>query len=421
MGLFDRFKNKENADSQKQEDFLDRMFKDSFLLNEAKFRHQQLSVKRSTTDEPITLEYILRELLDINPAEIGSMTIVNRYESGQNGETQLIEEASDVLAYKPYDAIMFTDSEGELRPITGKNTVLIISYRPAHIVYGDKEHRDDKSILGCDNSIIMFLRGMGPFMLETAYMRVSVMIPNFSQPDDFRITNSKNTPYTTSFILGLDMTPAEQRLKLYDSVEQSLLNKSKRDVEFSEDEKRVFEGITGRSQNDYSYGRWLVSEKRFADALMYLLRVFNDVKKLVVQKSDYQEIFADICFCIGFCYNELNQFDKATYYLELAVAGDNIKYEIEYINALVNGKDPRALSCVGHYLSEYKNGDRTSNTEESADFYCFLCRRLAYLYIEYEMWNDARELLDYLKTIPACQDFAEQELEYLECVSNTKN
>ena len=286
MGLFDRFKNKENADSQKQEDFLDRMFKDSFLLNEAKFRHQQLSVKRSTTDEPITLEYILRELLDINPAEIGSMTIVNRYESGQNGETQLIEEASDVLAYKPYDAIMFTDSEGELRPITGKNTVLIISYRPAHIVYGNKEHRDDKSILGCDNSIIMFLRGMGPFMLETAYMRVSVMIPNFSQPDDFRIINSKNTPYTTSFILGLDMTPAEQRLKLYDSVEQSLLNKSKRDVEFSEDEKRVFEGITGRSQNDYSYGRWLVSEKRFADALMYLLRVFNDLNKLVVQKSD---------------------------------------------------------------------------------------------------------------------------------------
>ena len=107
--------------------------------------------------------------------------------------------------------------------------------------------------------------------------------------------------------------------------------------------------------------------------------------------------------------------------MELAVAGDNIKYEIEYINALVNGKDPRALSYVSHYLSEYKNGDRTTNTEDSADFYCFLCRRLAYLYIEYEMWNDARELLEYLKTIPACQDFAEQELEYLECVSNTKN
>ena len=62
----------------------------------------------------------------------------------------------------------------------------------------------------------MFLRGIGPFMYETAYMRVSVMIPNFTSPDDFRTSHSKNAPFTTSFVLGFDIVPPEKKLKRYD-------------------------------------------------------------------------------------------------------------------------------------------------------------------------------------------------------------
>ena len=88
MGLFDRFgkKNKTASEEPVRSEFdVDNWFWDSFLLNEAKFRHQQATVKRSSETEPITLGYILQELLNIDLADVGSMTIVSRGEVRMRG------------------------------------------------------------------------------------------------------------------------------------------------------------------------------------------------------------------------------------------------------------------------------------------------------------------------------------------------
>lgn len=208
MGLFDRFSKKDKVETENSQDGgfnPDDWFFGSFLMNEAKFRHQQLHVKRSSKDEPVTLEYIIKELLNISPSDIGPMTIVSRGEFGHTEKTEVIKSHAEVLDYKPYDALLYVNKEGETVPRTGLNTVLIISYRPGNVVFDDIENKNDKSKLCTDNSIIMFLRGIGPLIYETAYMRVSVMIPNFTSPDDFRTTHSKNAPFTTSFVLGFDI------------------------------------------------------------------------------------------------------------------------------------------------------------------------------------------------------------------------
>lgn len=217
MGLFDRFskKNKSEETETHQDNNLnpDDWFWGSFLMNEAKFRHQQVPVKRSSKDEPITLGYIIKELLNISPTDIGAMTIINRGLYGRTEETEFIESSTDVLAFKPYDALLYVNKNGETVPRTGENTVLIISYRSGDIVFDNREEKNDKSKLCTDNSIIMSLRGIGPFMYETAYMRVSVMIPNFTSPDDFRTSHSKKAPFTTSFVLGFDIVPPEKKIK----------------------------------------------------------------------------------------------------------------------------------------------------------------------------------------------------------------
>ncbi|MDE6144593.1 MAG: hypothetical protein K2F94_11065 [Muribaculaceae bacterium] len=67
MELFDRFskKNKPEEMETPQDNNLnpDDWFWGSFLMNEAKFRHQQNTVKRSSKDEPITLGYIIKSCL----------------------------------------------------------------------------------------------------------------------------------------------------------------------------------------------------------------------------------------------------------------------------------------------------------------------------------------------------------------------
>lgn len=261
----------------------------------------------------------------------------------------------------------------------------------------------------------MFLRGIG-LMHETAYMRVSVMIPSFSRLDDSLTCNSRSAPYTTSFVLGFDIVSPENKLKRYDEIEQSLIQKSNAGEELSSEEKAVLEGITYSKElgYDFGYGRWLVSEKRFADALRSLMKVYERLKKPVVTgAARVDELFAETCFNIGFCLNEMEQYDRAAYYLDLIQRYDNPRYIIEYINALVNSGAPKALSVVQYYLSECNEGKRQINSEEAARFYDFLARRLSYLFIEYEMWDQARGLLEKLKESPASRDFAVDELEYL--------
>lgn len=426
MGLFDRFnrKNKPTTEEPVKNEFdVDDWFWGSFLMNEAKFRHQQSEVKRSSVNAPITLGYILQELLNVDPSDIGSMTIVSRGEFGRNDQTEIVTDKKSVLAYQPYKAILYTNDKGETIPRTGENTTLVISYRPGDIVYDDRESKNDKSKLCSDNSIIMFLRGLGPFIHETAYMRVSVMIPNFSSPDDFRTSHSNNQPFTTSFILGYDIVPPEAKLKKYDVIENSLIEKSHRGEELSKDEQTVLEGIT-YSKNlgyDFGYGRWLVSEKRFADALMPLMKVYQHLKTDVI--TDYERlhnIFNETCFNIGFCFNEMEQYDRAVYYLDIIQGSENTKYTIEYINALVNSGDPRSMNIVQHYLREFNDGTKKIDSEEMSFFYDFLARRLAYLFIDYKMWDKARNLLEQLKESPACHDFAVRELEYIDQMASNQ-
>lgn len=420
MGLFDRFSKKDEASTeepQKEQISVDDWFWDSFLMNEAKFRSQQKTVKRSSKDETITLGYIIKELLNIDPADIGSMTIVSRGEFGNDDKTEIIKEQSRVLEYKPYEAILYTNSKGETVPRTGQNTALIISYRPGGVVFDNQENKHDKSKLCTDNSIIMFLRGLGPFMYETAYMRVSVMIPNFTSPDDFRTSHSKNMPFTTSFILGYDIVPPESKLRRYDVIEKSLIDKSNKSEELTKEEKAVLEGLTYSKDlgYDFGYGRWLVSEKRFADALMPLMKVYEHLKTDVVTNYEQlHEIFNETCFNIGFCLNEMEQYDRAVYYLDIIQGSENIKYAIEYINAMVNNGDPRSMNIVQHYLREFNDGTKKIDSDEASFFYDFLCRRLAYLFIDYKMWDKARNLLEQLKESPSCHDFAVGELEYLD-------
>ena len=167
----------------------------------------------------------------------------------------------------------------------------------------------------------------------------------------------------------------------------------------SQGEKAVREGLTYSKDliSDFNYGCWLVSEKRYADALMPLMNAYNYLKTAIVTGYDnLHSIFYETCFNIGFCLNEMEQYDRAIYYFDLIPQKEKSNiYQTEYINALVNNGDPRSMGFVQD----------------------FLWRRLAYLFIDYKMWDDARELLEGLKKLPSCHDFAISELEYIKNVT----
>ena len=72
-----------------------------------------------------------------------------------------------------------------------------------------------------------------------------------------------------------------------------------------------------------------------------------------------------------------------------------------------------ALAVVRNHISQFGEGKKEINSEEISNFYDFLCRRLAYLYVEYEMWDDALNVLEQIKDRSGCRDYALEEIEYI--------
>lgn len=70
------------------------------------------------------------------------------------------------------------------------------------------------------------------------------------------------------------------------------------------------------------------------------------------------------------------------------------------------------MNIVIQQLHELDEG-KWKDAPEGEMFRHYLFRRLAYLYIEYEKWDKARELLEQMKDSPEDRDFALGELEYL--------
>lgn len=303
----------------------------------------------------------------------------------------------------------------------GQNTTITIRYDKAYYRRADKETCEDKSILYNDNSIILFLRNISASGEGTRYMRVSVMIPDFVADDDMRASQSKNASQTMSFVLAWDETDPTDRLGKYQQLFDSLVEKNKNGKELTEDENLILATYMHRNSVGYNFGyaKWLLEQKRYFDALMQFLKVHEALK--LNHDDDTIEVYIETCYYLGYCYNELEQFEKAYYYLDIFSSADVIgdkyfkpRYAEEYVNCLCNNGDDRAMGLMHCWIKELEKKKELSADER--ELYWFLWRRTAYLLIERKDYDEAEQLLESLLKHPVTEKFARQELDYLKKV-----
>lgn len=250
------------------------------------------------------------------------------------------------------------------------------------------------------------------------------MIPNFNHDDDDLKTQfSKNAPQVTTFVMAFDAESPEEKLQKFENIRLSLEEKIKNKEELNEDEDILLSGITYDKSLGYNfgYGKYLFEHNRYTDALIPLLKVYEHLKMRYYESdNETKEIFFESCYYIGYCFNELEKYDKAFFYLDIARISDKPKHKIEYINSLVNSSDMRALQIVSNEIDEIREKKEELNEEEII-YYRFLYRRLAYLYIEYKMYDSAKELLEQMKENELDRNFALEELRYLDRLEKQGN
>lgn len=415
MGLFKKKK-------EEQEDIIDRLNRQEFIKAETKFRHNNIKkLPRFNKESHATLGFILETLFDIKKEDLYWMHIFSSNFDQSRMEDRQIDNKEEIWNYNLFDAIIYMTDDGTSSSKQGQNTTITIRYDMAYYRRADKETCEDKSILYNDNSIILFLRNIAASGEGTRYMRVSVMIPDFTADDDMRASRSKNSPQTMSFVLVWDETDPTDRLGKYQQLFDSLVEKNKNGRELTEDENLILATYMHRNSVGYNFGyaKWLLEQKRYFDALMQFLKVHEALK--LNHDDDTIEVYIETCYYLGYCYNELEQFEKAYYYLDIFSSADVIGdkyfkpiYAEEYVNCLCNNGDDRAMGLMHCWIKELEKKKELSADER--ELYWFLWRRTAYLLIERKDYDEAEQLLDSLLKHPVTEEFARQELDYLKKV-----
>ena len=415
MGLF----KKKKDEPEVQEDFIDKLSRQEFIKAETKFRHSNIQkLPRFNKETPATLGFILETLFDIRKEDLYWMHIFSSNFDRSRVDNRQIDDKNEIWNYNLFDAIIYMNDNGESASKQGQNTTITIRYDKAYYKREDSESCEDRSILYNDNSIILFLRNIAASGEGTRYMRVSVMIPDFVADDDMRASRSKNSPQTMSFVLAWDETDPTDRLGKYQQLFDSLVEKNKTGQELTEDENLILTTYMHHNSvgYDFGYAKWLLEQKRYFDALIQFRKVYEALK--LRHDEDTIVTYFETCWCLGYCYNELEQFEKAYYYLEVFghddIIGDKYfkpKYAEEYANCLCNNGDDRAMGLMFSWIKELDKKGKASADE--TELYWFLWRRIAYLMIERKEYDEAEKLLNKLLKYPETAGFASQELEYL--------
>ena len=162
-------------------------------------------------------------------------------------------------------------------------------------------------------------------------------------------------------------------------------------------------------------GAQAFQNKIWGDALFYLLRSLNILQRdWGTEKVDQFEyrMLGEVCYMLGFVYMEFNIYSKAIYYLGILHGSEEVKYEIEFINALTNSNDVRTFGVLNNERQRVESNNNMDDDEKNM-YMSFLKRRYGYCLIEMEKIKEAVQYFMSMLTDENCKDFAKEELEYL--------
>lgn len=167
----------------------------------------------------------------------------------------------------------------------------------------------------------------------------------------------------------------------------------------------------------------------WGDALYHFLKAY----RLLAQKDitgmadeTVRSIIIDLNYRLGYVLSELKSYTQAISFLERNVPANNLVYHTEFLNALANSNDLRAISVLNMFRRLLSEGKYNAPARALRDFSLFLDRRYAYILIETGQIEPARSylrgLLDNPESDAETREFAQKELKYIdERVQNSTN
>lgn len=253
---------------------------------------------------------------------------------------------------------------------------------------------------------------------NTLYYRITATLQPLNVQKTVAADTVNNRTTAFSLLAAHDLRTEQSRKDEFSYLWKEAMAKLKHEgTDNLTDEERLLVACVNPQIGFFLYrGKLLFSTRCFMQAIPYLEYAYHTMHPYVGQQQpEVQLHFFDTAYMLGHCYNHLQQYDRAYYYLELLLPLHNMVYTEEYVNCLVNKGDLRAYGTIEGMLAELKKIPPKEREKGAlAAFENFLRRRKAYLLVELQRDEEAEKMLRKMMDEPDNTDFAISELAILQ-------
>lgn len=350
-----------------------------FIRNKLQVGHGKLQEEEQFKEGELTIGSLLKLYEGVDMSSVQSLRIV------KGNHMERVENINSILAFDLQEHIKQTASHEELT-----NLVALLNLEKDNFIF-------DFSLVkgGTDKSLYytMTIERTGDGTLQHPGPHTKQCLV------EIRLTSANDDYWEAKYMID----EAQDKLK------------EGRYGDLTDTQQGILSVSDPNIQTDLYWGKKYYLGHCYYQSLNYFKRVHRYFCNHWASLSDEKKgLYYEVCFYIGFIYMEMNQREKAFYFLYTAKNANNTDSAQEFINCLCNMDDPFAADCIQSYLEKANEilADDDEN-EIMIEFRRFLTRRLAYALISRKDWDEAESLLNRMIKNEEDVEFAKEELAYL--------
>ena len=369
--------------------------RDFFLLREQELRHQKKGAEwRQNDKEAATLKQWMDKVFGLVDVVFSELTVVT-------DAVTVINDRESIASYNLSDTLIV---DGAF--VRQKAMLDLVFFLPAHPTTRRRMTFSIQQADGCEDVLY--------------YQVVATLLPLPSGIG--RPLHSKEVQVQShSVLLAYDLRSTKQLqdefVYMWKEAKSKVANGEENQLT---EEQRLIANVESVDAARFVYrSRTLYRQKRYYEAISFLENAYRLLNSNIDKKSlEERNLFLEVCYMLGFCYNELQQYDRAYYYLTFITGINRTLYAEEYVNCMIYLGDYRSLMTIDGILEDLHNSiveDEEGEVEQSLrPFLHFLYRRKAYVLIELRRLDEAEEILRQMIDDPESGDFALDELAYIQ-------
>ena len=369
--------------------------RDFFLLREQELRHQKKGAEwRQNDKEAATLKQWMDKVFGLVDVVFSELTVVT-------DAVTVINDRESIASYNLSDTLIV---DGAF--VRQKAMLDLVFFLPAHPTTRRRMTFSIQQADGCEDVLY--------------YQVVATLLPLPSGIG--RPLHSKEVQVQShSVLLAYDLRSTKQLqdefVYMWKEAKSKVANGEENQLT---EEQRLIANVESVDAARFVYrSRTLYRQKRYYEAISCLENAYRLLNSNIDKKSlEERNLFLEVCYMLGFCYNELQQYDRAYYYLTFITGINRTLYAEEYVNCMIYLGDYRSLMTIDGILEDLHNSiveDEEGEVEQSVHpFLQFLYRRKAYVLVELHRFDEAEEMLRQMIDDPESGDFALDELAYIQ-------